>query len=134
MVSAPVSVAPTPSAATPASATTPTPSLPSVPPEPRFSYLEINSNSLSSCLNAHLAIPNLQLFQVHSQLKQCIRPAVERAIQEWIHPVVDRSIKIALTTCEQIVKKVCIDNSLSLISWIKMLFCRTLLLILMRAT
>jgi len=38
-------------------------------------------------------------------LKQFIRPAVERAIQEWIHPVVDRSIKIALTTSEQIVRK-----------------------------
>lgn len=34
-----------------------------------------------------------------------MRQAVERAIQEWIHPVVDRSIKIALTTTEQIVKK-----------------------------
>lgn len=45
------------------------------------------------------------LFQAHPQLKQFIRPAVERAVQEWIHPVVDRSIKIALTTCEQIVKK-----------------------------
>ena len=30
---------------------------------------------------------------------------MERAIQEWIHPVVDRSIKIALTTTEQTVKK-----------------------------
>jgi CCR4-NOT transcription complex subunit 1 len=45
------------------------------------------------------------LFQAHPHLKQFIRPAVERAVQEWIHPVVDRSIKIALTTCEQIVKK-----------------------------
>jgi len=47
----------------------------------------------------------LPLFQTHPHLKQFIRPAVERAIQEWIHPVVDRSIKIALTTSEQIVRK-----------------------------
>jgi len=47
----------------------------------------------------------LPLFQAHPHLKQFVRPAIERAIQEWIHPVVDRSIKIALTTSEQIVKK-----------------------------
>lgn len=45
------------------------------------------------------------MFQTHPHLKQFVRPAVERAIQEWIHPVVDRSIKIALTTSEQIVRK-----------------------------
>ena len=35
-----------------------------------------------------------------------VRPSVERTIQDLLNPVVDRSIKIALTTCEQIVKKV----------------------------
>lgn len=34
-----------------------------------------------------------------------MRPAIERAVQELVHPVVDRSIKIAMTTCEQIVRK-----------------------------
>lgn len=59
------------------------------------------------CFSVHLYSNFLQvaLFQAHPHLKQFIRPAVERAVQEWIHPVVDRSIKIALTTCEQIVKK-----------------------------
>lgn len=47
----------------------------------------------------------LPLFQAHPQLKQYVRPAIERAIQEWIHPVVDRSIKIALTTSEQVIRK-----------------------------
>lgn len=44
-------------------------------------------------------------MKVQPQLKPIVRQAVERAIQEWIHPVVDRSIKIALTTTEQTVKK-----------------------------
>lgn len=48
----------------------------------------------------------LPLFQAHPQLKQLVRPALERAVQELLPPVVDRSIKISLTTCEQIVKKV----------------------------
>lgn len=39
-------------------------------------------------------------------LKQVVRPTIERTISELLHPVVERSIKIALTTCEQIVKKV----------------------------
>ncbi|KAG8039882.1 hypothetical protein G9C98_000611 [Cotesia typhae] len=47
----------------------------------------------------------LPLLQASPHLKQFIRPSIERAIQEWIHPVVDRSIKIALTTSEQIARK-----------------------------
>ncbi|XP_049786692.1 CCR4-NOT transcription complex subunit 1 isoform X4 [Schistocerca cancellata] len=93
----PTSVAPT--------NTTPTSSLPTGPPEPRFGYMDICISTVNS-LAPHITINSqLALFQTHPQLKQFVRPAVERAIQEWIHPVVDRSIKIALTTCEQIIKK-----------------------------
>ena len=60
---------------------------------------------ISFQLTYELIFSQVALFQTHPHLKQFIRPAVERAVQEWIHPVVDRSIKIALTTCEQIVKK-----------------------------
>lgn len=52
----------------------------------------------------------LALFQANPQLKNFVRPAVERAVQEWIHPVVERSVKIAITTSEQVVKKVIIVN------------------------
>lgn len=45
------------------------------------------------------------LFHSHPHLKQFVRPAVEGAIQEWLNPVVERSIKIALITSKQIVKK-----------------------------
>lgn len=47
----------------------------------------------------------ISLLQAHPQLKQCVRQSVERAVQELVHPVVDRSIKIAMTTCEQIIRK-----------------------------
>ncbi|XP_033331917.1 CCR4-NOT transcription complex subunit 1 isoform X4 [Megalopta genalis] len=81
-----------------------TPSLPTGPPEPRFNYMDISVNMAN--IAQHITINNqLPLFQTHPHLKQFVRPAVERAIQEWIHPVVDRSIKIALTTSEQIVRK-----------------------------
>lgn len=86
------------------SSATPTPAL-QVAPEPRFSYVDIQLSG-NTALHSHLTINNsLVLFQTHPHLKQLVRPAVERAVQEWIVPVVDRSIKIALTTCEQIVRK-----------------------------
>lgn len=86
------------------SSATPT-SVLQVAPEPRFSYVDIQLSG-NAALNNHLTINNsLVLFQTHPHLKQLVRPAVERAVQEWIVPVVDRSIKIALTTCEQIVRK-----------------------------
>ena len=39
-------------------------------------------------------------------MKQMVRPAIEKAVQDLLAPVVERSIKIALTTAENIVKKV----------------------------
>uniref|UniRef100_A0A8B9JAI4 CCR4-NOT transcription complex subunit 1 n=1 Tax=Astyanax mexicanus TaxID=7994 RepID=A0A8B9JAI4_ASTMX len=75
------------------------------PPTPQFSYHDINVYALAG-LAPHINInANIPLLQAHPQLKQCVRQAIERAVQELVHPVVDRSIKIAMTTCEQIVRK-----------------------------
>jgi CCR4-NOT transcription complex subunit 1 len=74
------------------------------PPEPRFSYHEIQVNSQAG-LVPHIVVPSLPIFQAQPNLKQYIRTSIERAVQEWMAPVLERSIKIALTTCEQIVKK-----------------------------
>ncbi|KYO27502.1 CCR4-NOT transcription complex subunit 1 isoform B [Alligator mississippiensis] len=87
---------------TPATSTTCTAT---VPPQPQYSYHDINVYSLGG-LAPHITLnPAIPLFQAHPQLKQCVRQAIERAVQELVHPVVDRSIKIAMTTCEQIVRK-----------------------------
>ncbi|XP_042637697.1 CCR4-NOT transcription complex subunit 1 [Orycteropus afer afer] len=87
---------------TPATSTTCTTT---VPPQPQYSYHDINVYSLAG-LAPHITLnPTIPLFQAHPQLKQCVRQAIERAVQELVHPVVDRSIKIAMTTCEQIVRK-----------------------------
>ncbi|XP_013418035.1 CCR4-NOT transcription complex subunit 1 [Lingula anatina] len=75
------------------------------PPQPQFAFGDVNVSSLTG-LAAHVSInEQLALFQAHPQLKQYVRPALERAVQELLPPVVERSIKIALTTCEMIVKK-----------------------------
>nr|XP_006813651.1 PREDICTED: CCR4-NOT transcription complex subunit 1-like [Saccoglossus kowalevskii] len=88
-------------ATTTSTTTTATP----VPPQPQFSFHDLNVSSLAG-LAPHIAINNqIALFQANLTLKQCVRPSVDRAVQELVTPVVERSIKIAMTTCEQIVKK-----------------------------
>ncbi|XP_045510260.1 CCR4-NOT transcription complex subunit 1 isoform X1 [Colias croceus] len=74
-------------------------------PEPRFNYLDVNVSSTSAFGQKISFNPHILLFQSYPHLKQFVKPAIERSIQEWIHPVVDRSIKYALTTCEQIIRK-----------------------------
>ncbi|CAH1107243.1 unnamed protein product [Psylliodes chrysocephalus] len=84
--------------------TTPTSAL-SAPPEPRFGYSDIHITGMQA-FQAHTVIsPSILLFQTQPQLKALVRTSIERAVQEWIAPVVDRSIKIALQTCEQIIRK-----------------------------
>uniref|UniRef100_A0A1B6IPJ6 CCR4-NOT transcription complex subunit 1 n=1 Tax=Homalodisca liturata TaxID=320908 RepID=A0A1B6IPJ6_9HEMI len=98
-------VAPTP-APPPPTSSTPTPGLaPANPPEPRFSYVALNTANISSIAPLVTINSQIGLFQTHPHLRQIVRPAIERAITEWILPVVERSVKIAITTSEQIVKK-----------------------------
>uniref|UniRef100_A0A3Q2EDJ4 CCR4-NOT transcription complex subunit 1 n=1 Tax=Cyprinodon variegatus TaxID=28743 RepID=A0A3Q2EDJ4_CYPVA len=90
----------------PSNSAAPTTTCPTTgPPTPQFSYHDINVYALAG-LAPHININvNIALLQAHPQLKQCVRQSVERAVQELVHPVVDRSIKIAMTTCEQIIRK-----------------------------
>ncbi|XP_018332618.1 CCR4-NOT transcription complex subunit 1 [Agrilus planipennis] len=86
------------------SSSTPTSTI-AAPPEPRFNYVDIQLAG-NAALQTHITVsPSILLFQSQPQLKPLVRTAIERAVQEWIVPVVDRSIKIALTTCENIVRK-----------------------------
>ena len=48
----------------------------------------------------------IPLLQQYPQLKQCIKPSVEKAVQDLVSIVVERSIKVAVTTTEHIIKKV----------------------------
>ncbi|XP_033896037.1 CCR4-NOT transcription complex subunit 1 isoform X3 [Acipenser ruthenus] len=94
-----------PFAAAPSTPATTTTCTATGPPTPQFSYHDINVYALAG-LAPHINFnQNIPLFQAHLQLKQYVRQAIERAVQELVHPVVDRSIKIAMTTCEQIVRK-----------------------------
>ncbi|CAG0883626.1 unnamed protein product [Darwinula stevensoni] len=84
---------------------TPTPQITTLAFQPKYSYHEINISSIGG-LSQHIGVSGqMSLLQAHPQLKLLVRPAVERAVQECIGPMVERSVKIALTTAEQIVKK-----------------------------
>ena len=48
----------------------------------------------------------IPLLAQYPQMKPCVRQAVEKAVQDYANPVLDRSIKIVLTTTEQVIKKV----------------------------
>merc|ERR1719186_2378621 len=73
--------------------------------EPKFNFHEINTSNLSGL------VPHIQVDLRRSQLKEhpefneLIKLAIEKSVQEWISPVIERAIQIAITTCEQIVKK-----------------------------
>lgn len=70
-----------------------------------FNYHDINTSSITG-LAPHILISNsLPLWQLQPNLKQFVKPAIERAVQEWLQPVVERSIKISIPTAEQIIKK-----------------------------
>ncbi|XP_068115836.1 CCR4-NOT transcription complex subunit 1-like [Hyperolius riggenbachi] len=76
-----------------------------VPPQPQYDYCDIHVNSFSE-VTAHITInPTIPLFQTYPHLKQYVHQAFERAVQELVHPVVERSIKIAMATCENIICK-----------------------------
>lgn len=78
---------------------------PVITPEPKFNLVTFNVHNIPALGNLLQVNNQLPLFQAHPQLKQCIKPAFERAIQEWLGPIVERSVKIAVNTSEQIVKK-----------------------------
>lgn len=68
-----------------------------------FLHLTLLSAETHSMKHSFLQIP---LLQQYPQLKQCVRPSVEKAVQDLLGIVVERSIKVAITTTEHIIKKV----------------------------
>lgn len=75
------------------------------PPEPRYNFMDIIVGNISN-LSQHIVLsPTVTMLHAHPQLKQFVKTAIERTISEWVTPVVDRSVRIAVNTCEQIIRK-----------------------------
>ncbi|CAG0913001.1 unnamed protein product [Notodromas monacha] len=82
------------------------------PHEMKFNYHSVNISSLSNmCQNISISaqvLTNLNMQntpQQVQQVKQSIKMAIEKAAQEWLPTFVDRSVKIALSTSEHVVRK-----------------------------
>ena len=77
---------------------------PSPPLLQASSILSSSPPSLPHSLSVSPSPLQIALLQQYPQLKQYIRPAVEKAVQDLV-PVAERSIKIALTTTEHIIRR-----------------------------
>lgn len=101
----PVLTATTPTVTTTTITTPTSTTTPNMPPQPQFAFDDIVTSSLSG-ISSHIIINDqVPLFQGNPQLKQLVKISIEKSIQELLPPVVERTIKITLTTCEQIIKK-----------------------------
>jgi hypothetical protein len=70
-----------------------------------FNYADIHVNSVVAMYSQVYLQQGLPLLQLLPTLRQLVRPAVEKAIQEVMHHTIDRTIKITVITAEQIIKK-----------------------------
>ncbi|XP_073847856.1 CCR4-NOT transcription complex subunit 1 isoform X2 [Musca autumnalis] len=74
-------------------------------PEPRFSYVDINVTNFQLIAQHVVLSPNIAFIHVNPNIKHLVLNAIERTITEWLQPVVDRCVRIAASTTEQIVRK-----------------------------
>ncbi|XP_037941750.1 CCR4-NOT transcription complex subunit 1 isoform X3 [Teleopsis dalmanni] len=74
-------------------------------PEPRYSYLEINVANFQMVAPHIVMSPNITFLHANPAFKHILLNAIERTITEWMQPVVDRSVRIAASTTEHIVRK-----------------------------
>ena len=90
-------------AANPSPPQIPGPSIPS-PGAQSFHYHEIQCTLTN--LAQHIIVPsNITIFQMQPSLKSHVRHAIEKAVTEWINPIVERSVKISIITAEKIIRK-----------------------------
>lgn len=94
----------TQSAAAAMAASMPVPSQ-NKPLEPKFHFMDIDTSSLNGIVSQITVDPRLTLLKEQPDFAQLVKLSIEKSIQEWASPVIDRAMKIALTTSEQLIKK-----------------------------
>ncbi|XP_055890770.1 CCR4-NOT transcription complex subunit 1-like isoform X2 [Biomphalaria glabrata] len=78
-----------------------------LPLQPKFSIHDINTNtSLAAFLQQHFVINEQVLYiQANISLRNSVIGAIESTMQDFVVPITERAIKVAVATTEQIVKK-----------------------------
>lgn len=74
------------------------------PSEPRYSLNDIVLQNFAQSISNHMVLSST-LVLLHPQLKPIVRASLEKTIQDWVGPVVDRSVKISIKTTESIMRK-----------------------------
>lgn len=74
------------------------------PSEPRYTLNEIGLQNFSANIT-NLMVLSPTLVLLHPQLKSIVRGALEKTVQDWVGPIVDRSVKISIKTTEAIIRK-----------------------------
>ncbi|XP_065316483.1 CCR4-NOT transcription complex subunit 1-like isoform X2 [Gordionus sp. m RMFG-2023] len=75
-------------------------------PHFQFKYGDIDVSSIASGLLSRVQINSqIPLFQLMPQLRQVVRVALERSVQEILPPLTERVLKITLATAESLIKK-----------------------------
>ncbi|KAH8375343.1 hypothetical protein KR200_009943 [Drosophila serrata] len=75
------------------------------PPEPRYAYVDVNVSNFQLIAQQLVLPPNIPFLHANPGIKHIVINAVERTITDWLQPIVDRSIRIACATTEQIIRK-----------------------------
>lgn len=73
--------------------------------QPQFGFNDANLCSLASLAVYILTSDQIPLLQTHPHLKQYVKPMFDKAVSDLQLPVIERAVKIALNTTEQIIKK-----------------------------
>jgi CCR4-NOT transcription complex subunit 1 len=70
-----------------------------------YNYHDISVTNTASFMQMIVIPSNVPLFHSQPALKKFVPLAVDRAISEWVTPVIERSMKISIITVEKIIRK-----------------------------
>ncbi len=77
----------------------------------KYKITDIKLQSLQNNANLIYINPEITLLNVQPSLKNFIIPAMEKAVNEMMHLLLDKAVKISVSTAEPIIKKdFCLDS------------------------
>ncbi len=72
---------------------------------PKYKISDIKLQSLQNNSNLIYISPDIPLLNVQPALKNCIIPALDKAVTEMMHLLLEKAVKISVSTAEPLIKK-----------------------------
>ena len=72
---------------------------------PKYKISDIKLQSLQNNANLIYISPDIPLLNVQPALKNCIIPALDKAVNEMMHLLLEKAVKISVSTAEPLIKK-----------------------------